>query len=233
MQRLAGWLLAHARHVMPPSRAPWAEAMQQEAASIGDEKSALSWALGCVTASYGERLRANYFFLPLLVRAYLVLVCLRYGLGKFAYFVNATGCQLFGGSYAITIPFNHLFLLPGNSFGTPPCGNWNWAQPFFIRILGLISAGLYFFAALRLLQNRTAAFLAFAGAALSGLLFGVLAQSIGYHYFNDPNWHFTAPQFRPDVFRNLMEVSAFYPLLICIGIGIVVLIVPKSRKTPD
>jgi hypothetical protein len=231
-RRLIAFLIAHARHVMPPDRAIWADAMQREAESIADGKAALSWALGCITASYGERLKAEYFFLPMLARAYLVLVCLRYGLGKFAYIVNATDCQFFGGSYSITIPFN-LFLVPGNGFGTPPCGNWNWAEPFFIRPLGLISAGLYFFAALRLAQNRPAAFMAFAGAMLSGLLSAVLAQSIGYHFFNDPNWYFILPWFRPDVLRNLIEVSAFYPLLICIGIGVVVLLMPKSRKTRD
>lgn len=96
-----------------------------------------------------------------------------------------------------------------------------------------MAAGLYFFTALQLAQNRASAFPAFACALLSGLLSFALTASIGYHYFNDHSWYWSLPGIRPDRYRQATRVGVLYPLLAGIGIGLVVLLRPKTRKTPD
>ena len=55
MRRVAFVLIGHANKAMPLSRSPWADAMQQELQYIEGNFEALSWAAGCVIASYIER----------------------------------------------------------------------------------------------------------------------------------------------------------------------------------
>src|SRR5271170_4895034 len=55
-------LMRHARHVLPRNRSLWAEAMLHEIDHIENERSALSWAFGCVLASYSERIKAMDVF---------------------------------------------------------------------------------------------------------------------------------------------------------------------------
>lgn len=45
-------------HVLPEARSWWAEAMHQEVLGIENDYAAMRWALGCVLASYAERLKA-------------------------------------------------------------------------------------------------------------------------------------------------------------------------------
>jgi hypothetical protein len=55
--RIAVRLLRHATSVLPPNREHWADAMAAELAHIPDDAAALKWALGCVVASYSERIQ--------------------------------------------------------------------------------------------------------------------------------------------------------------------------------
>lgn len=57
-RRLAEAILAHAGRMMPPARAVWSAAMAEELHHIEDDRAALRWALGCVAASYMERMNA-------------------------------------------------------------------------------------------------------------------------------------------------------------------------------
>jgi hypothetical protein len=59
---------AHARRVLLRRNQFWADGMEQEAHHIDDDWSALQWALGCVSASYAEVLKAERFFIPVLAR---------------------------------------------------------------------------------------------------------------------------------------------------------------------
>ena len=59
MRQLAFALIAHAKKTMPHSRSPWADAMQHELQHIEDDLEALSWAAGCVIASYIEKKRGR------------------------------------------------------------------------------------------------------------------------------------------------------------------------------
>lgn len=55
-RRWAVALVRHAASIMPGARSPWADAMRRELDYIGDDPSALRWALGCVLASYRVRM---------------------------------------------------------------------------------------------------------------------------------------------------------------------------------
>lgn len=56
MTRLADRLVAHAARIMPASRADWARAMRAELAHIPAPLAAMAFALGCVRASYSQRI---------------------------------------------------------------------------------------------------------------------------------------------------------------------------------
>jgi hypothetical protein len=55
-QRIAARLAAHAARILPSGRAEWARAMQSEVEHLPTGAEALRWALGCVVASYTERI---------------------------------------------------------------------------------------------------------------------------------------------------------------------------------
>lgn len=57
-RRLAVALMEHAARVFPSARGPWATAMQNELPQIENDLEALTWACGCLAASYVERSRA-------------------------------------------------------------------------------------------------------------------------------------------------------------------------------
>jgi hypothetical protein len=57
-RRIALKIVGHASWVLPGARSGWADAMQRELDYIEDDRAALRWAIGCVTASYSSRLSA-------------------------------------------------------------------------------------------------------------------------------------------------------------------------------
>jgi hypothetical protein len=57
LHRIAARLVRHAAKVLPPKREHWADAMAGELAHIPDSPAALKWAVGCVFASYSERVK--------------------------------------------------------------------------------------------------------------------------------------------------------------------------------
>ena len=57
LRRTAAWLLRHAAQVLPKNRSHWAHAMAAEFEHIPSHLEALRWALGCVLASYSERIQ--------------------------------------------------------------------------------------------------------------------------------------------------------------------------------
>jgi len=66
-------LAAHAEKAMPQSRGDWARAMRNEIHHISGSGAALTWALGCVFASYRERMRTMISNRPRISRWVLVL----------------------------------------------------------------------------------------------------------------------------------------------------------------
>lgn len=72
-RHLAVRLAAHAEKALPPCSADWAKAMRNEIHHISGNRAALTWALGCVFASYRERVRAMIRTNPRISRWVLVL----------------------------------------------------------------------------------------------------------------------------------------------------------------
>lgn len=62
-------LIDHAQAVMPEHRREWAAAMQAEFAALPDGRERLAWAVGCVWASYRERMELMQIFSKSLLRA--------------------------------------------------------------------------------------------------------------------------------------------------------------------
>ncbi len=56
--RIANWLIAHAERHLPATRREWGQAMRRELEQIEEPSTSLKWALGCVVASYSERVNA-------------------------------------------------------------------------------------------------------------------------------------------------------------------------------
>jgi hypothetical protein len=69
MSRLAQRLIDHAVSVMPEHRREWAEAMRAELEALPTDREALTWATGCVWASYCERTKLMQIVLKSLLRA--------------------------------------------------------------------------------------------------------------------------------------------------------------------
>jgi hypothetical protein len=57
VQRVAARLISHAAQTLPVERADWATAMGNEFQYISGSYAPLIWAVGCVLASYAERIR--------------------------------------------------------------------------------------------------------------------------------------------------------------------------------
>jgi hypothetical protein len=57
-RRMAAGMARHAAWVLPGARSDWAAAMYSELDYIAEDRAALRWALGCVSASYAARLAA-------------------------------------------------------------------------------------------------------------------------------------------------------------------------------
>jgi hypothetical protein len=66
---LALWLMEHSAAVMPPERRGWSEAMRAEFACMPNDREALTWAVGCLWASYRERMQPMNVFVNSLRRA--------------------------------------------------------------------------------------------------------------------------------------------------------------------
>jgi len=157
-RRMASALMHHAAHIMPPARAGWSAAMENELQDIEDDGVALRWALGCAVAGYRERantIQQGWYFrsgLALLI-AFLALREFFAPLLIFAYRMNYLGLAHFlglrtaGDDYRRVIPVLE-------------------ATPAWLPVLW-VAAGLLFLVALwRMLRRSEASavpfFLAFA-----------------------------------------------------------------------
>jgi hypothetical protein len=57
-RRVAQKIVGHASWVLPRGQSSWGDAMWRELDYIEDDRAALRWAIGCITASYVTRLAA-------------------------------------------------------------------------------------------------------------------------------------------------------------------------------
>jgi pimeloyl-ACP methyl ester carboxylesterase len=79
-RRVAQKIAGHASRVLPGARSGWADAMRRELDYIEDDRAALRWAIGCITASYAARLAAlprwRVSSGPVLAGSMLILIAL-------------------------------------------------------------------------------------------------------------------------------------------------------------
>jgi hypothetical protein len=167
-------LIRHARKVMPPVEAAWGAAMEREAAHIEGDGAMLQWAMGCVAASYGERLRAEHYLLPLLARCYLACICAALAVGHLAGPPwSQLLCRLTGQAQPIYPPFP--FVIPFASLAFPPQIHgpscyFLPAAPLLVSALVLTKAALNLLTAWWLVRGRAAALTAFVLAGLLGTI---------------------------------------------------------------
>lgn len=164
MNPLAARLLDHAAGVMPPARADWVRGMRAELAHIADPLAAAAFALGCVQASYAQRI-ADMLILARLTRWTLA--------------ASALG---FAGSYLLaTVLLAGVKASPNlqpQDLGSDPGGAQTlrfiqaypvWQVAAFALVAALLALG-----AVLLARRRAAALLPLAAGAVAANLIAVL-----------------------------------------------------------
>jgi hypothetical protein len=226
-RRLVFALIRHARKVMPPSQAAWGAAMEREAVYIASDSAALQWAAGCVATSYGERLRAEHYLLPLLARCYLACICIAYAMG---HFIEAPYpqllCKLLGQARPFYPPFP--FTVPFASFFYPPVSGTScyfmWMPDIWRSILRVVESALFLLAALRLVQKRASALLAFVLAMLVSIVlsFPALAHLFIASASAPPHYGLPAGNILQRQRLLVLLFGLMYPLIIGTGIALLV-----------
>lgn len=150
-RRLACLLTAHAGWVLPPGRTRWAAAMEREVHHIDADRQALSWASGCVFAAYAARARAEFFFLPWLLRFSLAAYCALRGYNKLSGSWSGFECRL-AQAAGEQLDIACLWRVMG--------------IPQEVYFLWFAAGGLFVLTALRLLLNRADVFRVFAFGVL-------------------------------------------------------------------
>jgi hypothetical protein len=226
-RRLTAALIRHARRVMPPAQAPWGAAMEREAAHIEGDGAVLQWAVGCVAASYGERLKAEHYLLPLLARCYLACICIAYAMGHFmeAPYPQML-CKLFGQAKPFYPPFP--FTVPLASFFMPPASGTScyfmWAPDIWRSVLRVVESALLLFAALRLVQKRASALPTFVLAMVVSIVlsFPTLVYLFTTSVSDSPHHGFPAGSFLQRQRLLTLLFGLLYPLIVGTGIALLV-----------
>lgn len=164
MTSLAARLLDHAAHVMPPSRREWVRGMRAELAHIPTPVAAAAFALGCVRASYMQRIQD-------------MLTLIRLGRWALAgYAVVCAGCYLL-----VALLYGHVKTTPGISpqdLGSDPGtaqslsfaqGYPAWQLAAFVLISALLAVG-----AVQLVRRRSSALVVIAPSVAVAALISVL-----------------------------------------------------------
>jgi hypothetical protein len=165
-------LTEHAACVLPATRSPWAVAMQHELHHIESDRQALTWAIGCVLASYVERSRVIHVIHLAPVRALLVLLI---G-GEVLSFLFAT---VLTAAYRL----HYLGVATFLGRGTPGDDYRRFiplmdAAPWWIHALWVGSAALLFDSAWQLLSKRRSAFPLFSAAWVLGTVGNLISQTM-------------------------------------------------------
>jgi hypothetical protein len=203
LRRIAFALMAHAAAVLPSARSPWAEAMKHELHHIEGDLEALTWAFGCVLASYVERSRVKNLIDTWYVRAFLafliggeVLSMLFATALTAAYRLHYLGVSAFLGGFT-----------PGDDYRRfIPLMN---ATPWWLHGLWVAAAVLFVVSALQLLRNSGSAFLLFAAAWVLGTVGNLISQSMPAYR---EVFSFPAPLFTRDYL--IPAATALVPVLI-------------------
>lgn len=207
LRRTALALMAHAAHVLPSSRSSWAEAMKHEVHHIDGDLDALSWAVGCVLASYVERSRVMNAIDMWYARAFLALL-----IGGEV--LNMLFATVLSAAYRF-----HYLGVAGFLGGFTPGDDYRRfiplmnATPWWMHGLWVAAGVLFFVAAVQLLRNRRSAFPLFAAAWVLGAVGNLISQSMPVY---KEVFSFSAPLFKRDYL--IPAATALVPVFIAIAL---------------
>jgi hypothetical protein len=204
-RRLALRLLNHAARVLPPARSLWAEAMKQELYHIESDLDALTWAAGCVLASYVERSRViNVIHLSVALLALLiasqVLAMLFATVLTIAYRLHYSEFAAFLGTFTPGDDYRRFIPLMD-------------ATPWWIHTLWVGAAVLLIASAWQLLRKHQSAFPLFAVAWVLGTTGNLISRSMPAYM---EAFSFPAPLFTRDYLIPI--ATALVPVFIAIAL---------------
>jgi hypothetical protein len=203
LRRTAFALMAHAAKVLPSARSPWAEAMKHELHHIEGDLEALTWAVGCVLASYVERSKVMNVIHTWYGRGLLTLLIAGEVLSMLFATVLTAAYRL---HYLEVATFLGAFT-PGDDYRRfIPLMD---ATPWWMHGLWVAAAVLFVVSALQLLRDRPAAFPLFAAAWVLGTAGNLVSQSMPAYR---EVFSFPAPLFTRDYL--VPAATALIPVLI-------------------
>ncbi len=203
LRRLAVALMEHAAQVLPSARAPWAEAMKHELDHIEGDVEALTWASGCVLASYVERSKV------------MNVLQTWYARGLLAFFIagealNMLFAPVLSAAYHLRYLRVAAFLggfTPGDDYRRfIPVMN---ATPWWLNGLWVAASLLLILSLWQLLRKNGAAFLLFAAAWVAGTAGNLIGQSMPAY---KEAFSFPTPLFTRDYL--IPAVTALVPVFI-------------------
>lgn len=187
LRRIAAALITHAREVLPPDRAPWADAMERELQHIESDAEALRWAAGCVVAGCVERSRAMDFINSGFVRVVLMLLIAGQVLSMLfatvmtvAYRLHLLGIASFLGGFTPGDDYRRFIPLMD-------------ATPWWLHGLCVAASVLFAVSAWQLLRNCRQAFPLFAAAWVLGAIGNFVSDRMPIAYrqvFSFPGYSF-------------------------------------------
>lgn len=145
LRRAALMFAAHAKRIFLKRSAFWADGMEHEAHYIQNDWSALSWAVGCVFASYVEWTKL-VDFLGYSIKIFLAGLILYFSCENFLVPVQALLCQLQLSKPALQL----LVLFP---IERSMCIPWP-VVPVWMQVTSLVAGALYVTSAWKLVRNR-------------------------------------------------------------------------------
>lgn len=171
LRRFAQVLAAHAAGVLPPERRAWADAMRHELDHIDGDLDAVTWAAGCVLASYVERSGIADLLHTWTARGLLALLMATQVLSMlFATMMTVA----YRGGYLRVARFLGGFT-PGDDYHRfIPLMD---ATPWWTHAMWVGASVLFFISALQLLRDRRAAFPLFAAAWVLGTAGNLISQA--------------------------------------------------------
>lgn len=213
-RRVAYRLAKHASGVMPRERSAWAEAMLSDMAHIESDGEALNWALGCLMASYSERIRSVEIMRGRAVRWLLTVAILLLAVRE----VFAT---------ALTLAYRLNDLKLANALGrlTPgddyrrfvPLLN---ATPLLHHGLWLVGTGLFVVSAILLSRGKPIAAPLFASACGLDLVVWLVQRTSPTYV---AAFHFNASNAMRD------HVAPTAQLILMMGLGLAIWAASRSK----
>jgi hypothetical protein len=207
LRRLASALTVHAASILPPARFDWGEAMKHELHHIDGDLEALTWAAGCVVASYVERSKVTDLIHTWYARVVLTLLIVGQVLSMLfataltvAYRLHYLGVAAFLGGFTPGDDYRRFIPLMD-------------ATPWWIHGFWVSASVLFFASAWRLLRRSQAAFTLFAAAWVLGTVGNLISQSMPAYR---EAFAFPAPMFTRDYL--IPAATALVPVLVAAGV---------------